>query len=135
MGHNSRYQSITWELSQPIDGIDSTFTMVGVWRTSATISNTFLDVPTIKQTQQWIDENAPDKFIIISFDNMFNLSNDALAITPRVSSSQAIGKLQALLALDSIPDIEVLTIEQIPTTEPIFDTLVEIEEIQPQESR
>ena len=118
MGHGSRYQRITWELSDPIEGVNNSFTMVGRWSTSAIISNTFIDVPTIKQTQQWIDRNAPDKFIITSQSGMFRLSNIELAETPRISSDRAILELQKLLDLSKIPEPVILDIDPILETPP-----------------
>jgi len=123
MGHNSRYQRITWELSEPLEGVNNSFTMVGIWRTSALISNTFIDVPTIKQTQEWIDRNAPDKFIITSQSGMFRLSNDQLAETPRISSERAIVELQKLLELSNPP--EIIDFEQILETSPDLQIILE----------
>ena len=114
MGHGSRYQRITWELTEPLEGVNNSFTMVGGWRTSAILSSTFIDVPTIKLTQQWIDQNAPDKFIITSQSGMLRFSNAQLASTPLLSSGQAIIELQKLLDLSKIP-------------EPVIDIIPEID--------
>lgn len=127
MGHGSSYQRITWELSEPLEGVNNSFTMVGVWRTSAILSNTFIDVPTIKQTQQWIDQNAPDKFIITSQSGMLRFSNAQLASTPLLSSGQAILELQKLLDLSKIPEPVILDLEIEPSTEPFIDIIPEIE--------
>ena len=125
MGHGSRYQRITWELTEPLEGVNNSFTMVGVWRTSAILSNTFIDVPTIKQTQQWIDQNAPDKFIITSQSGMFRLSNVELAETPRISSDRAILELQKLLDLSEITEPVILDLKIEP---------IQIDEIQPKQN-
>lgn len=125
MGHNSRYQKIQWRLAEPIEGVNNDFSMWGQWRTSAVLSNTFIDVPTIKQTQQWIDQNAEGKFIIVFQDNMVRLTNETIATLEFPSADKAIRALQALLDLSKIPEPVILDLETIQETDPVIQAIIE----------
>jgi len=110
MGHNSTYSTYEFELAIPVIGVNSSYKNTSVWRTHCCISNTLLDNPIRDKIFAWWEANAknnPD-----DLDNLVNTlhidktgySNDTLATLNREGETAAITKLEALLALNDVPE-------------------------------